>query len=186
MGKRALKGGDFERVFCRQLSLWWSGGKRDDLFWRTAGSGAMASSRVKLGHSQKQGHGDIMAIDRAGEVLTELVTWELKRGYPEACPWAVVEGRGKNPAFLAFLDQAEQARAAAKANIWAIVHRRDRKNGMIYLPETAWALLPPVPESVLFDYGFSWQFRGVNLELFFEAISPVAFDEMLLHIMGDR
>src|SRR5262245_2386383 len=46
---RAAKGSKFERDLCRQLSLWWSDGKRDDVFWRASQSGGRAKFRGRRG-----------------------------------------------------------------------------------------------------------------------------------------
>lgn len=43
----AAKGADFERLMARELSLWISAGKSDDLLWRSGGSGARSTSRFK-------------------------------------------------------------------------------------------------------------------------------------------
>lgn len=43
------KGAAFERLIAKQLSLWVSKGASTDLFWRTAGSGARSTGRVKKG-----------------------------------------------------------------------------------------------------------------------------------------
>lgn len=41
----SAKGSSFEREFCKKLSLWVSDGKDPDIFWRTAGSGSMATRK---------------------------------------------------------------------------------------------------------------------------------------------
>jgi len=41
------KGSSFEREICTILSKWWTNNERDDVFWRTAGSGARATTRSK-------------------------------------------------------------------------------------------------------------------------------------------
>jgi len=76
------KGQRFEREFCKRLSLWWTGGRRDDVFWRTVGSGAWVTMRKKRGmDAPRRQWGDVVAVDPEGEFLTEHVAFELKRGY---------------------------------------------------------------------------------------------------------
>jgi hypothetical protein len=75
------KGSGFEREISVQLSKWWSNGERDDIFWRTAGSGARATVRGKFAKSTYGQAGDIGAIDPIGTPLTGLILLELKRGY---------------------------------------------------------------------------------------------------------
>ena len=75
------KGGAFERDVCRKLSLWISGGERDDLLWRTAASGGRAtfisrkSGGARLAPAQA---GDVTAIDLAGFPLASQVVIECK------------------------------------------------------------------------------------------------------------
>jgi len=78
---RQQKGSSFERTICRELSKWWSFGQRDDIFWRTAGSGGMATNRGKQGLRTFGQAGDIQATDPAGQPLLSMFSFELKRGY---------------------------------------------------------------------------------------------------------
>ena len=63
------KGSSYEREICRLLSLWWTEGVSDDYFWRTAGSGAMAKTRSKVGKKTHGHYGDIQAVHPDGEPL---------------------------------------------------------------------------------------------------------------------
>lgn len=65
MGKR--KGGAWERKVCVALSLWISGGKRDDIFWRSATSGGRATARLKRGKRTEVACGDVSAVHSMGE-----------------------------------------------------------------------------------------------------------------------
>lgn len=57
------KGSAFERQVCKDLSLWLSGGKHDDWFWRSAMSGGRATVGKKAGNIRSQQAGDISAIE---------------------------------------------------------------------------------------------------------------------------
>jgi len=46
------KGSSFERKICKELSLWWSGGKSDSIFYRTGGSGGTGDARRRVDHGQ--------------------------------------------------------------------------------------------------------------------------------------
>src|SRR3954464_11883516 len=81
MANRAGKGASFERDLCKRLSLWWTDGERDDVFWRTSQSGGRATSRTKKGKKTKNSYGDICAVDPIGQPLLDLITFEVKRGY---------------------------------------------------------------------------------------------------------
>ena len=54
------KGPSFEREVCEKLSLWWTDGKRDDVFMRTSGSGGKATARRKKGKDTPFQGGDII------------------------------------------------------------------------------------------------------------------------------
>lgn len=72
-GKR--KGSAFEREICKRLSMWVSGGKKTDLFWRSAMSGGRATVARKSGKVVRQA-GDICATTPEGHVLTD--AWYLE------------------------------------------------------------------------------------------------------------
>lgn len=73
--KSAKSGSMFERKFCRDLSLWFSQGRHDDIFYRSCGSGGRAT---KKGTSLHQG--DVCSFRESGFDLTNLFMIELK-GY---------------------------------------------------------------------------------------------------------
>lgn len=135
---RQQKGSSFERDICRQLSVWWTGDPdTHDIFWRTSQSGGRATSRAKAGKRNKHHCGDIAAIDPSGARFTNLVTPELKRGYPKADPIALLD-RPKNAAqqpFEAFLEQAITAAERGGTPFWMIIHKRDRREAMVYFPD---------------------------------------------------
>lgn len=133
------KGGNYEREFSRSLSMWWSGGERDDLFWRSSQSGGRATVRARKGLKTAGHCGDIAATDEVGAPLTKLITFEAKRGYDDAYPWRMFDSpssrRGKSPTMLEkFIQQSKTAAANAGTPYWALVTRRDRKCEIIYLP----------------------------------------------------
>jgi hypothetical protein len=69
------KGQKFERETARAISLWWSGGERDDVFWR---------NRVRItskAFNAQQQCGDLQACHTSGLVFTEIFSIELKSGY---------------------------------------------------------------------------------------------------------
>src|SRR5687767_11847864 len=77
------KGSQFERVVCKQLSLWVSGGKQQDCFWRSAMSGGRATVRNKSAAGRvrrtvvRQG-GDIASVAPEGHALTDKFYVECK------------------------------------------------------------------------------------------------------------
>jgi len=75
------KGQDFERTICKELSLWYSQGEREDVFWRTAGSGARATTRAKIGKITANSAGDIGYLDSFGKPFCDYFMIEVKSGY---------------------------------------------------------------------------------------------------------
>lgn len=75
------KGQDFEREICTDLSIWFSRGIRDDIFWRTAGSGARATQRAKKGKTTSNNYADVTSTHPYGNALLEKFVISIKRGY---------------------------------------------------------------------------------------------------------
>ena len=78
---KSSKGSEFERQIAKQLSLWWSNGKRDDIFWRTSQSGGRSTQRMKSKTATANSAGDIGYIDACGKILTDNILIECKAGY---------------------------------------------------------------------------------------------------------
>lgn len=87
------KGDNFEREMCRYLSLWWSEGERDDIFWR---------NRTRITSKTKdviQQMGDLTAVQPSGIPFIELFSVEFKVGYSKTkqgkrtkiIPWDVLD-----------------------------------------------------------------------------------------------
>jgi len=72
------KGGEFERLICKKLSLWITNGNRLDIFWRTAISGGRATIGMKSGKFYKSQMGDIGSISHEGEPLLNKFIIECK------------------------------------------------------------------------------------------------------------
>ncbi len=137
-----MKGSSFEREICHTLSLWWSGGERDDMFWRTAGSGARATGRRKQGKTTKGQYGDICSTDPESEVFTRLITLELKRGYNSQTIADMLDRpkRAKAKKFEQWLLKAKES-AKHAGTFWALIHKRDRNETIIYLQASLVVLL---------------------------------------------
>lgn len=140
MGK---KGGQFERDMCRRLSEWWTGGERDDVFWRTSGSGARASRRAKKGKKTYGQDGDIQATDPIGQPLLDVVTIELKRGTNRAgCSDILDQPLRRSPIvkdivlhetpWEVFIRQAKTQAEQAETPHWMLIHKRDLRNVVVY------------------------------------------------------
>jgi len=85
------KGTAFERTIAKDLSLWWSSGEREDLFWRTASSGGRATQREKEGKPTAGQDGDICATSPSSHPLMEKIIIECKR-YKSLNLWNIATG----------------------------------------------------------------------------------------------
>lgn len=72
------KGSTFEREVAVLLSNWISGGKRDDLLWRSSISGGRATNRLKRGLATVNQAGDLCATCSWGERFTKVFYVECK------------------------------------------------------------------------------------------------------------
>jgi len=139
----ANKGSPFERLVCRQLTAWWTGDPEADVvFWRTSQSGGRATARKRKGKKTGQAHcGDITALTDDARPLTDLITWELKRGYSRTGARATITDLMDRPAHAArsqfeqWVEQAWLAKKAAGTPFWAVVHQRDKRDSLIWLPK---------------------------------------------------
>lgn len=133
MGK---KGSNFERQTCKQLSLWWTDGKDDDVFWRSQTSGARATTRRKQGKRTSGNYGDIAVTDPIGTPLLDLVTIELKRGYNK---WTLHDllDRPRSAAqqkLEEWIEQALDAWLESGSFSWLLIVKRDQREPYVVMP----------------------------------------------------
>lgn len=136
------KGSSFEREVCRQLSLWFSEGTADDWFWRSATSGARATTRGKKGLTTTGHCGDIAATCPKAAHFTRVFTVEVKRGYNQDGIHQVMD-RPKHlncHGWELMLDQAVRAMGNAGTPYWLLIHRRDKREIMVTVPVEGFAL----------------------------------------------
>lgn len=106
-----VKGSQFERDVCKQLSLWISNGTRDDLTWRSAMSGGRASVQFKKGESNITQAGDISSIDPISAMFINTFYIECRFYKDLNIASSFIKGNGKLREFwLEVIDKAEQAK----------------------------------------------------------------------------
>lgn len=133
---KSAKGGQFERQICKELSLWWTKGEREDVFWRTAGSGARATTRAKSNRQTAGSYGDITAIDPIGKPLLDVVTVECKRGYSTQTIADLLDHSTSSAEqtyegwFLKAIHDHQQARS----KYWMLITRRNQRQGLVFIP----------------------------------------------------
>ena len=130
------KGSSFERAICKQLSLWWTGGKRDDIFWRTAGSGARATVRRRKNCATANSAGDVCALDAEGEPFIRQILIELKKGYTKDIDVLkfidALDGR-KACLLWRWMDKAwGEAYDNKRREAW-VIFQRDRSKAMLMI-----------------------------------------------------
>ena len=135
-GGSSSKGSSYERELCKRLSLWWTGGKRDDVFWRSSGSGARAKVRGRAGRDTAGQHGDMAATDPIGKPLIDLFTVEMKRGYSEHTIQDLIDKpkAGGVQVFEDFLAQTIESYEQAGSRSWMLITRRDRREALVWMP----------------------------------------------------
>jgi hypothetical protein len=136
MGNRASKGSQYERDICIRLSLWWTYGRRDDIFWRSSGSGARAKIRGRRGKRTEGQCGDIAAIDPTGQPLIDMMTIEIKRGYSKQTIQDVLDRSPthKSQWWEEVVNQAVESHEQAGSYAWAVIIKRDCREPWIFMP----------------------------------------------------
>ena len=136
---RSSKGSSFERKMCKEFSLWWTNGERDDVFWRTAMSGGRATVRARKGMGTHGQYGDLSAIDPIGEPFTKAIVTEFKRGYTKAFDLMTLldEEPPKGHPLFAFAKQAQEAAnnvQGESSGQWLLIVKRDQHDPVCFVP----------------------------------------------------
>ena len=130
------KGSSYEREVCTLLSRWWSEGKRDDIFWRSSGSGARATVRGKKNQKTAGQCGDVCATDPCGEPLIDLLTVEIKRGYSSFSFQDLIDRQEASALqwWEKAVEQAIMSHELAGSFAWLLIVRRDRRVPLVFMP----------------------------------------------------
>ena len=178
------KGSSFEREICKLLSLWWTEDKRDDVFWRTAGSGAMAKTRSKIGKKTFGQCGDVQATDPIGQPLIDICSIELKRGYSGSTSSQLIDkpDGASEQQYEKFIEQAIEDCKNSNARTWLLIIKRDRRKTLIFMPNhfymdlKEYSMLKSVWPLVMFRCIFKNKTKhiiyGTTLEKFLKYVTP--------------
>jgi hypothetical protein len=147
------QGGSYEREIAAALSLWYSEGRRDDIFYRSHSSGGRATNRKRVGKELQGQYGDICATDPMGKSLIDKWTIECKHGYGEKlkvkvgkrktktfdrqwCLLDMLDSEQKVPVFINLWRLAKkEARDAGKESVPILIMQRARRASLIAMPE---------------------------------------------------
>lgn len=144
------KGSSFERKICVALSKWWSDGESDSIFWRSAGSGARATTRHRKGMNTENGEGDVVYSDASGKLFTDAFCIELKCGYGDWSLTDFLETNQKETQFSKFWSQANESASNTLGAKPMLIYKRDRKNVMVVISYESFLLL-----SLVYGVGLS-------------------------------
>ena len=194
MAKKSLKGGRFEREVSKQLSLWWTEGERDDVFWRSSQSGGRATTRAKGGKLTAGSYGDITALDSVGEPFLKYFCLELKRGYTKDTDvMALLDSNQKRPVLLQHWNQCERDRKLGGILHSLVIIKRDHMTTCCYMNIDAYLSLVKAfnkeckISSISFNNG-SFDMLMFKFEDFLKIINPRKLEEVIcdeLHGVGD-
>lgn len=138
--KGSIKGGSFERKIAKQLSLWWTEGdgyeQRDDIFYRTDGSGGRATVRAKQGTTTANSCGDLSYLDISGKPFVDLINIEIKCGYSrELDILDLADGYTKKKhTILKWIEKAELEAENAGRKYIMIIFKRNYRNPAVVMP----------------------------------------------------
>jgi hypothetical protein len=113
----------------KALSLWFSQGEADDWFWRSSQSGGRATQRAKSGKTTENSCGDLAAQNEEARFLLDVITIEIKRGYPKVSIADLYEK--ESGGFHDFVAQAKKAADLAQTDYWMVIHKRDRRDAVV-------------------------------------------------------
>lgn len=202
-GGSSGKGSNYEREICKELSLWWTEGGREDIFWRSSGSGARAKVRGRAGRATAGQHGDIAATDPIGGPFIDAFTVELKRGYSEHTIQDVFDRMDQAGVqeWENFFAQTMESQQQAGSLSWLLFTRRDRRKAMVWTPQStvnalrhagAFSIGRPRPFIILHATvrlnGVEQYLDvcGMQLEHFLTGVSPVDVKRYLEISHGDK
>jgi hypothetical protein len=130
---KSAKGSEYERTISKKLSLWFSEGQRDDIFWRTSQSGGRATIRHRAGKSTANADGDIAAVDESGKSFIRHYLVEIKRGYTKQLDILnFVDSKSDSILFKWTRKARHECHRAGRQTILIII-KRDRKEPFVII-----------------------------------------------------
>lgn len=143
-------GNQFEREICKTLSLWWSNGEDDDIFYRSASSGGRATNRARKGKTAKHHCGDVAALNPSGRSLLKFFTVEIKRNYPKVSLTDLLDSttlqitnalKPRRDNWFNWIKQAKAARKSSGSFSWCVIMRRKTRQPIIVFPKKVYNVL---------------------------------------------
>lgn len=148
MKTKKEKGLIHEWKICKSLSLWYTKGKRDDIFYPTSSSGARATKRMKDNISTANSCGDVGALDHIGFSIIEQYIFELKSGYSKGPPSQqiqiveLLDNRNKKlPILIQWIKKLKKEAKKHNRKHPVLIFRRDRKDSCIVFFDYTWEMI---------------------------------------------
>ena len=141
-GKGKAKGGAFERFISKTLSMWWTDGVRDDIFWRSSSSGGRATQRATKNKTTFGQYGDIQYTDPIGKPLIDLCVIELKTGYNNQSPYDMLEKTKASCVYYEWVGNLVEGARCGHAPYWLLIHKRDQRQPIVCMNNDLYFQLP--------------------------------------------
>lgn len=179
------KGGNFEREIAKVLSLWWSEGLRDDVFYRSHASGGRFTMRRKSGKDTALQGGDITASDPIGEPLVREWSIEIKTGYGKKTDSGIsrwdtldfLDSRQKEPVLKKMWDQCKRDAELTNRQPILIFRRNGRSPCIMFSQKYFYKLMESFNtyENIGIGISFEEHFKQIIMPLqsFFEWIPDI-------------
>ena len=126
-GSGKSKGGGFEREVAAKLSLWFSEGERDDIFYRSHSSGGRFTMRRKTSKDTAYQSGDITCSDPIGKGLINEWSIECKTGYGKWDILDMLDSNQKVTQIEMFFTQCQEDALKCSKRPILIFRRNSRK-----------------------------------------------------------
>lgn len=139
-GSGKSKGSAFERSCCVALSLWVSGGKQEDCYWRSSMSGGRSTVAARRGTRLAAQAGDISCIHPVGAPLTDKFYLECK-AYRDLKFVGLLKGKGHLVEFWA--ETVIQARNYGKLPM--LIAKQNQQPTVVCLSQMGHIDLPGSP-----------------------------------------
>jgi len=161
-GKR--KGNNYEREISKNLSLWISNNKSDDLFWRSQGSGGRHTVRYKKNLTLEGQSGDIASTHSGiSEDFLKIFCVEVKF-YKDINIWGMITKTKKG--ILDFWEQAyKKARQVKKLPILIV---KENYRPALFISNRAFSMLtkklklrPELEVNLSYQKLFIWKFKDI-------------------------
>lgn len=172
------KGGQYERDISVILSLWWSDNDRDDLFWRTSGSGARATVRGKKGLKTKANYGDVHSTCADSEPFTDIFVVEIKKGYNKGLSLLIlIDGKQKEPLLMKWWNKLERERKQANRKYGLLIIRRDNMKPIIVMTSELLGRLE--------INSYEWDDDLIQIDIGKERLIIISFDKFMKWCTGN-